>query len=77
MFFSASGKSVTMAANLKFHDKDEEDSRSIADSALGTSSVISGGTFTAATQFSEVRGQRNSIMFLQERNMRIREKRRV
>ena len=62
-FFSASAELVTMAANLKVQDKDE-DSRSIADSALGTGSVISGGTFPAGTQFSEVRGQMHYIMFL-------------
>ena len=61
--FSASGESVNMATNLKVQDKDEDDSRSIADSAIGTSSVISGGTFTAGTKFSEVRGQIHYIMF--------------
>ena len=64
LYSSSSGESVTMATNLKVQDKDEEDSRSIADSALGTSSVISGGTFTARTQFSEVRGQMHYIRFL-------------
>ena len=53
-----------MAINAKVQDKDKEDSRSIADSALGTSSIISGGTFIAGTQFSEVRGQLHYIMFL-------------
>ena len=54
-----------MATNLKVQDKDEEDTRSIAaDSALETISVISGGTFTAGTQFSEVRGEMHFAMFL-------------
>ena len=50
MISSLSGDSVAMATNLKV-DKDE-DSASLADSALGTAS-ISGATFTG-TQFSEV-----------------------
>ena len=63
--YSPSGEFVTMATNLKVQDKDEEDTRSIAaDSALGTSSVISGSTFTAGTQFSEVRGEMHFAMFL-------------
>ena len=46
---------VSMTHDLSLGKADDSDTDSIADSALGTSSVVTGTTFTGVSQFSEVR----------------------
>ena len=46
-------KDIESRADLSIEKPD--DTASIADSAIGTSSIITGATLTGASQFSEVR----------------------